>query len=106
MMAILGHRYILFDDFMSPSTSVPCEHRSDLWWPWDGCAPGNQLTGICSGTFSSLGSLQFPFLDSSVLQSWLSSYMLFCEPQLTANNSFGLNNGLLKVHFYMKETCQ
>lgn len=65
---------------ISLSTSTSCEHRWDLWWPWDGCAPGIQLTGICSGTSSSLGLLQFLSLGSSVLQSWLSSYMLFCEP--------------------------
>lgn len=62
-----------------PLTSVLRERRSDLWWLWDGCAPENRLTGACSGTSSLLGSLRFLFLDSSVLQSWHSSCMLFFE---------------------------
>lgn len=67
---------ILFDHknvLITPSTFTSCEFRWDLWWLWDGYAPENQLTGICSGTSSSHGLSQSPSLGSSALQSWLSS---------------------------------
>ncbi len=61
-------------------TPPSCDHRWGQWWLSGGCAPGNQSTGVCSGTSSLPGLLRFPSPGWSAPPSWRSSFMFYCEP--------------------------